>query len=58
MKLFVDTGSIKDIEAHRGARHPRRRHDESVAAGERARRLPREPQEDLRHRQAAPSAAR
>ena len=28
MKLFVDTGSIKEIETHRRARHPRRRDDQ------------------------------
>ena len=53
MKLFIDSGNIKDIETLAAHRHHRRRHDQPVAAGEGAGRLPREPEEDLPDRQGA-----
>jgi hypothetical protein len=42
MKLFVDTGSVKDIEALAAIGDPRWRDDQSHAPLERGRRLPSE----------------
>ena len=53
MKLFIDTGNIKDIETLAQLGIHRRRHDQSVAARQGAGRLPAESEEDLRHRQRA-----
>ena len=53
MKIFIDSGNLKEIEIAGAARHHRWHHHQSVAAGEGRRRLPGHPEEDLPDREGA-----